>query len=398
MLFSSSKKVVCLLSALALTTPIWTMTPSPVMAASKSKKSAKAKPKSRAPIDTHPDISAPTMDLNGIKENVEAQLTRSWYAMATGKTMYCEVHFILYGDGKYSDVSIWRSSGDRNYDQAAKSTVDQGSYARFEGLDAIEVVATFKTEARPSDVTVRFPQFQGTDSKVDRVIAAKKKQELNVIELMKQRILAAQKVLGPDSPKLTQSINYMANRYVDVKEYQSAEAAFKWAISIREKANGPNSKELAESYSDLGEMYRLKGDDVDAEEYFKRVLNMTALKPCVELREGVHRYAKLCMYNKRKADADFLFQRENDIQAGRELQPLPPNMILTTQAQGDAGKNNSATGTDKPADGSKPTDTLKSTKPADAANAAAPADTAKSSLPADASKPAAPGKTGTDAK
>jgi tetratricopeptide (TPR) repeat protein len=374
------------------------------------------------PIKTHDDIQQPTMDLDGIKQNVEAQLTRMWSAMATGKTMYCEIHFILYGDGKYSDVSVWRSSGDRNYDQAAKSCIDQGSYGRFEGLEAIEVVATFKTEARPSDVTVRFPHYQGTDSKVDRVIAAKKQQEMNTIALMKQRIVAAQKVLGSDSPKLTQSINYMANRYVDVKEFQSAEAAFKWAISIREKANGPNSKELAESVSDLGEMYRLKGDDVSAEECFKRVLNMTGLKPCVELREAVHRYAKLCMYNKRKADADFLFKRENDIQSGAALDPIPANMIWEGPAKSDsdaaAGTKNSATPSDAakspaPADAQKTSpasDTSKTSKPADATDAAktgapadatktaAPPDTTKTAPAADATKSAAPAKADSDKK
>jgi len=42
------------------------------------------------------------------------------------------------------------------------------------------------------------------------------------------------------------------------------------------------------------------------------------------------------MYDKRKDDADFLFQRVIDIQAGNPLAPLPPNLALDTAKSPDA--------------------------------------------------------------
>ncbi len=323
MSFFTSKNAICLISALALTAPITTMTEAPCLAAAKSKKGTK--PRSMTPINTTPDLNANRpLDLEGVKENLEGRLTVAWRPMSTGKSMYCEVHFNLWHDGRYTDISIWRSSGNNNYDQAAKSCVDQGNYAPFEGIEMVEVVAIFKTEEKGADVVVRFPKYQGTSSKVDRIVAAKRMQEVNTIKLMLQRIKDAQKIVGPDSPKLSESINFLANTYASVNDYSSAEAAFKWAMAIRKKSNGPNSKELAESISDLGEMYRVRGDFTSAEECFKKVLNMTDLKPCVQLREAIYRYAKLCLACKRKEDSDFLFQRVNEIQAGTKLvAPLP---------------------------------------------------------------------------
>jgi tetratricopeptide (TPR) repeat protein len=386
MSFFSSKNAVCLVSALALTAPLCAMTEAPCLAAAKSKKGAK--PRSLTPINTTPDLNnQKPLDLEGIKENLEGRLTVAWRPMSTGKSMYCEIHFNLWHDGKYSDIQIWRSSGNPNYDQAAKSCVDQGSYGPFEGLESIEVVAIFKTEVKGADVVVRFPKYQGTSSKVDRIVAAKRAQEINVIKLMLQRIQAAQKVLGPDSPKLSQSINFLANTYAGINDYSSAESAFKWAISIRQKSNGPNSKELAESVSDLGEMYRVRGDFTSAEECFKRVINMTELKPCTELREATYRYAKLCLASKRKEDSDYLFQRVNDLQAGAKLAPLPANMILdASAAPPDAGANKDAAAgsTDKASAATKSADTKDGAKPNDAKDASKPGDAKDTSKSGDA--------------
>ena len=127
----------------------------------------------------------------------------------------------------------------------AKNNIDQcGQFGPFEGLEEVKVIAVFETEAKGADVTIRFPDYLGTDSMVERQIAAKRVQQDNIIKIMKQRIKSAQAVVGPDSPKLSESINFLGNTYKDISDWASAEASYKWAISIREKNNGPNSKEL----------------------------------------------------------------------------------------------------------------------------------------------------------
>jgi tetratricopeptide (TPR) repeat protein len=372
----TTPKVISLFFVLALPVQLAGLIASPCLAAAKSKKASK--PQSKVPINTTPGQTAEKpLDLSGIQEHLEGRLNVAWRPNSIGKTKYCEVHFFYLPNGNYTDVSIWRSSGDTNYDQAAKNTIDQsGPYGPFEGVERLEVIATFKTEAKAADVVVRFPKYQGATSKAEREIAAKKVQLLNTIKIMKQRIVDGQKVLGSDSPKLSQSINFLANTYREVGDYPSAEAAFKWAIAIREKANGPNSRELAESLNDLGEMYRLKGDMVNAEGCYKRVLNMSSLKPSVEMRTAVHDYAKFCLYQKRKSDADFLFQRVNDIQAGNPLAPLPASLSLdTATSQDGAPKDSPASDTkggdkppgDKAADASKPKESKADDKAGDQA-------------------------------
>ena len=55
-------------------------------------------------------------------------------------------------------------------------------------------------------------------------------------------------------------------------DFDAAEKSYNRAIAIRTKANGPASPELAESLSELGECYRLKGDLPAAENCFKQVI------------------------------------------------------------------------------------------------------------------------------
>jgi tetratricopeptide (TPR) repeat protein len=366
----TTPQVICLSFVLALSLQVTSATNSPCNAAVKSKKGANAKAtkKAAAPLSNMGQATHP-LDLEGIAVNLEQRMNVQWRPMSIGKTAYCEVHFLLMSNGNVENSSIYRQSGSVNYDQACKNCVDQsGRYAPYEGIDQLEVIATFKTEAKGADVTVRFPGYQGVDSKVDKEIAYKRKQLLNTIDVMKQRISGAQKVVGTDSPKLAVSINFLANTYTQVKDYTAAEAAFKWVITIRQKANGPSSRELAESLSDLGEMYRLKGDYVSAEEYFKRVLNMPGMKPCIETREAMHRYATMCLADKRKADADFLFNRVNQIQAGAPLDPIPANLQTepSTTAATD-GKDGAAS--DTKAGEKSAADAKASDKPAAAADA-----------------------------
>ncbi|MBU6454871.1 MAG: tetratricopeptide repeat protein [Cyanobacteria bacterium REEB67] len=276
-------------------------------------------------------------DFSYLIPTLESHVGPYWHQMSIGPTKMCEVHFDLRSDGRVNNTTVSRSSGDSAYDSVCKVCIDQASpYAPFEDVPMISVMARFTTEPKGGTVTFALPGYQALTSMADRQIAAKRVYDNNVIKIMKERIVKAQQVLGSDSPRLSESINFLANAQKDVSDWVASEASFKWAISIRRKANGPNSRELAQSLSDLGEMYRIKGDLPAAEDSFKEVINNPDLKPCPELLTALQRYAKLCLGTKRKSDAEALYKRIEEIQTNKPLTALPTSLGLETSTTGGA--------------------------------------------------------------
>ena len=309
---------------------------SPAQAAAK-KPVPKSKPgahgKNSKPIDTTGPQKSEPKDFSYLVPTLEDRMGRYWHGVSTGPTKYCQIKFDLMCDGRSTNFVTWHSSGDKNYDSVCKSCIDQaGPYAPFEGIDRIEVVVHFHTEPKGGDLGVSLPGYQSANSLADKQIAAKRVYNNNVIKIMKDRIVKAQQVLGSDSPKLSESINFMANAQKDNNDYIGAEASFRWAMAIRSKANGPDSRELAQSISDMGEMFRQKGDMASAEDCFKQVVNRSGLKPCPELVTAIQRYARICLATNRQADADILYKRLADVQAGKTLQPLPASLLLDPNA------------------------------------------------------------------
>jgi len=348
-LLSSRTKIKVLL-ALMLALPVMAATVMPSSSANNAKKTGH--PKSKAPINTVSPEETKNLAAEqaaGLKIHMEERMTNFWRLYTKGPSKYCEVKFDIFNNGRFTDPTIWHASGDRGFDSAAMTTVDRASpFGMFTAMDHITCIAHFRAEPTGGSVSVSMPMYQGADSSaVDRYVAAKRKQQLNDIEIMKNRLVQAEKVVGPDSPKLSESINFLANLYKQVQNWTSAEASYKWAISIRQKNNGVNSKELAESLSDLGDMYVEKGDKVSAEETFKRVINTPDMPPCQGLFTAMQRYAKLCLKSNREKDSTLLYKRLENLQAGRPMDPLPANMTVDVAAvYGDKKDDQTAATTD----------------------------------------------------
>ena len=356
----TTQQLVCLIGALMLCVPVEVLAASPTPVPRKARK--KVLPEALT-ITAGGPPGAEGFDATPELTNVESKLSVMWHAMSFGSSKYVEIHFFILSDGRFKNPTVWRSSGEEPMDRTAILCLDEAApFGPFEGagVDRLPCIATFHREPKGGVVTATMPGFMGNNTLVDKLIAAKRTQQLNTIKIMTNRIATAQKVLGANSPKLTVSINFLANTYKDIQDFKHAEGAFKWAISIREKANGPNSKELAESLSDLGDLYATEGDYVTAEQCFKRVMGMS-LPPCVENRTAVQRYAKLCLKSGRKQDADLLFKRVTDMQSGKPLDPLPENMIFDAS---------------KPQDGTPKTGTASDTKGGDKSTAASDAPSA----------------------
>jgi tetratricopeptide (TPR) repeat protein len=83
--------------------------------------------------------------------------------------------------------------------------------------------------------------------------------------------LAEAKKLPPNDPKIPTTINNLANCLRQQSRYADAEPLYKEAISIKEKAAGHNSKDLAVLLENYAKMLRLAGRTPEAEKLDARV-------------------------------------------------------------------------------------------------------------------------------
>jgi tetratricopeptide (TPR) repeat protein/CHAT domain-containing protein len=87
--------------------------------------------------------------------------------------------------------------------------------------------------------------------------------------------------LGPDHPRVANSLNNLALLYQAQGNYGGAEPLFQRALRIDETALGPDHPDVAASLNNLAELYRLQGNHGAAEPLFQRALRIfeTALGP-----------------------------------------------------------------------------------------------------------------------
>jgi len=220
--------------------------------------------------------------------------------------------FHLNSDGTCSDWNYRRPSGDQSFDAACRMAIESVTFVRFEGKPYLTINATFAAGAKGGSVSFNSPDVPGGSSKVDRIIANTKTVHMNTIKIMKERISSGEKVLGADSGKLSESINFLANQYKEVGDYKNSEISFKRALAIREKVNGAESAETAQTITMMGEMYQAKGDKVEAENSFKKVIEMKDLKPQAKIKT-LQAYAKMQMKEGKQADADAMFKQISEI-------------------------------------------------------------------------------------
>ncbi|MBP9090184.1 tetratricopeptide repeat protein [bacterium] len=224
--------------------------------------------------------------------------------------------FRLLPDGTYRDWVMKRGSGDPSFDVACRTAVDGAGFARFDVKPFIVVNASFRCDANSGSASLSSPDVIGGGSDVERKIAQRRTIHMNTIKIMQARITGAEKVLGPNHAKLSESINFLANEYKEIGDYPSAEKNFNRALTIRKVANGSESPEVAQTECDLGEMYLAKGDKTEAEKHFKLVIDMPNLKPQAKIKT-MQAYAKLYLKDGKQTEANALYAQINDIMAGK---------------------------------------------------------------------------------
>ena len=90
--------------------------------------------------------------------------------------------------------------------------------------------------------------------------------------LFKRALTIREKALGPDHPDVATTLNNLAELYHDQGRYADAEPLYKRSLAILEKALGPDHPDVATDLNNLAELYRDQGRYAEAEPLYKRSL------------------------------------------------------------------------------------------------------------------------------
>lgn len=280
-------------------------------------------------------------DLEEVMQIDQENLNRVWRNFTFKKPATVQIQFTALPDGSYQSASIYQTSGDRHLDTTAMLAFDKGTPLRgFKDIERLELIASFYVDDKGGEVTVHQKGKLSANTLADKQIAAKHKYHLNAIAIMKKRIEDAERVLGKDSPKLSESLNFLANEYKAIGDYKQAQATFQRALAIRLKAGGPQSREVADTTCDLATLDEAQGEPQKAREKYKQVIAMEKLKPGPELIKALENYGKFLFKEGKQADAEILYQRIRDIKSGKVTSNDPPVKIDQAEKSGQPEKQN----------------------------------------------------------
>jgi CHAT domain-containing protein/Tfp pilus assembly protein PilF len=94
----------------------------------------------------------------------------------------------------------------------------------------------------------------------------------DAIPMAQRALTVAEKALGPEDPARAYFLNSLAQLYRAIGAYAEAEPLYKKALSIREKVLGPEHPDTATSLSNLAQLYGTTGTYTKAEPLFQRAL------------------------------------------------------------------------------------------------------------------------------
>lgn len=94
------------------------------------------------------------------------------------------------------------------------------------------------------------------------------------IAIARQAIETQERVLGPDHPDISTSLNDLGYFYQEQGNYAAAEPLYQRAIAIREKTLGPENPHTAKCLNNLAGIYVSQGKYAAAEPLYQRVLKI----------------------------------------------------------------------------------------------------------------------------
>ena len=151
------------------------------------------------------------------------------------------------------------------------------------------------------------------------------------IPLALRALTIREKALGPDHPDVAVSLNNLAELYRAQGRYADAEPLHKRALTIREKALGPNHPDVALSLNNLAGIDVAQGRYSDAEPLLKRALAIRekALGPNhPDVAQALNNLAELYRAQGRYDDAEPLYKRSLTT-LEKELGPDHANVAIS---------------------------------------------------------------------
>lgn len=95
---------------------------------------------------------------------------------------------------------------------------------------------------------------------------------VEAVQLAERALSLREKALGPDHPDVAVTLNLLGKLHRERADYAQAETLLKRALAIREKTPGPNQLVTAETLNDLAELYGDKADFTQAEPLLMRAV------------------------------------------------------------------------------------------------------------------------------
>lgn len=132
------------------------------------------------------------------------------------------------------------------------------------------------------------------------------------LPLFERALSIREKALGPDHPLVAQSLHGLARLCWEKGDYARAEALYQRSLLIREKALGPDHPLVADSLNNLAIVYSEEGEYARAEALYQRALSISekALGPDnPDVARKLHNLANLYMEKGEYVRAEALHQR-----------------------------------------------------------------------------------------
>ncbi|HZI56572.1 MAG TPA: FxSxx-COOH system tetratricopeptide repeat protein, partial [Verrucomicrobiae bacterium] len=90
--------------------------------------------------------------------------------------------------------------------------------------------------------------------------------------LLRRALSVSEKALGPEAPNIATSLNNLAILYTVQGRHAEAEPLHQRALAIREKVQGPEHPDTATNLNNLAELYKRQGRHAEAEPLYQRSL------------------------------------------------------------------------------------------------------------------------------
>ena len=125
-----------------------------------------AQARANKPIDTVGHTNDNVFDPNGLLIHMEGKLGVVFQQneQRAEQILRTALH-LCSTTGRITNVTVWRASGDKYYDQGCQAVLNQASpFAANEDVERIECVAYFRTEPNGGSVQVSMPQYASSSS------------------------------------------------------------------------------------------------------------------------------------------------------------------------------------------------------------------------------------------